>query len=327
MFYLTELPASAAQDPTQMAKSMTSAVSKTSAVMTRPVMSVTPLGTSAISTSQHFTAHSSPLMFTMPSSFTTSAMGIPTTSTMSSPSSIANTGSSLPTHFTQMTSPAGSCGSGGGDGFSPGKDRPPPLSFTAGPTNMSIDLGPPVNISDLPNSLSDLPFITMDWSDSDSNIQNLDLPDMLDTPNPLRTSLGPMGSPGSSSSRDAPDFLSVPTGSGSNHGGSVHGSEPNLSQLGFGDELQDQSAMNLDVSDWLDVIMPSSGLTPLSATAPMSFPSDPILTPKPQDVLELFNIEESDLYTPADLGASTFDKVMETATSKSWSPRGPLVPR
>lgn len=207
----------------------------------------------------------------------------------------------------------------GSPSSSSSKDRPPALSLTSGPANMSVDLGNGVTISDLPNSLTDLPFITMDWSDSDSTMQNLDIPDMLDTPNPLRNSFANLGSPGgSSSSRDQHDLLNVPMGSGSNHGGSVHGSEPNLNQLGFADDMQDQSAMNLDVSDWLDVIMPSSGLTPLSTNAPMSFPSDPILTPKPQDVLELFNIEESDLYTPADLGATTFDKVMETATSKSW---------
>jgi hypothetical protein len=47
--------------------------------------------------------------------------------------------------------------------------------------------------------------------------------------------------------------------------------------------------MQMDVSDWLNVIMPSTGLTPLSANAPVAFPSDPILTPKTQqEVFDLF---------------------------------------
>ena len=146
----------------------------------------------------------------------------------------------------------------------------------------------------------------------------LDLPDVLDTPNNLRNTLSSVGSPGSSSSRDQQDLLNVPGSSGSNHGGSVHGSEPNLNQLGLNlsEDVHDQSPM-MDVSEWLDVIIPSSGLTPLSANAPMAFQSDPILTPKTQDVLDLFNIEEADLYTPGELGGSSFERIMETATSKS----------
>ncbi len=168
------------------------------------------------------------------------------------------------------------------------------------------------NLSDpLPGNLPDLPFITMEWSDSDSNMNTFDLPDMLDTP-----SFGSL--PSHDRAGGSKDFLGLPSTSGGQGGsGSVHGSEPNLSGLGIGDgDFSDpNSAVNMDVSDWLDVMIPSTGLTPLSANAPVSFSGDPILTPKPQDVLDLFNMEESDLYTPSDLTNNPFEKPMETATT------------
>ena len=175
------------------------------------------------------------------------------------------------------------------------KVPPPPINIT--PAISSI---PSFITTDLSNSFSDsnmgdLPFIAMDWSDTDTA---LDLNDGLDHGKALSPH----------------DLLNVNGSSPShNDSSSIHGSEPNLNSLGLGQDMLDAndnpSAMNLDVSDWLDVIMPSTGLTPLSANAPVSFPSDPILTPKPQDVLDLFNMDESDLYTPTDIqNGIIFDK-------------------
>ncbi|XP_052263411.1 nuclear factor of activated T-cells 5-like isoform X1 [Dreissena polymorpha] len=96
---------------------------------------------------------------------------------------------------------------------------------------------------------------------------------------------------------------------------SVQGSEPDLSNMGMGD-MDSHTSMQIDVPDWLDVIMPSTGFTPISAFAPMSFPADPILTPQTQkEVLDLFNFDESDLNTPSDLNCgSMWDKLTETTT-------------
>ena len=185
---------------------------------------------------------------------------------------------------------------------------PPPLDLdTTISTSSNSDL-PSAFADGLPSSFSDLPFISMDWSDSD-------LPDnLLDTPNhDSHTSV--------CNGLDADSLLHI---SGHHSGAPTNGeniqnshTEPNLAALGLNDvEFTDATNMNIDVSDWLDVIMPSTGLTPMSSTAPASFPSDPILTPKPQDVLDLFNMEESDLYTPTDLGMN-FDQVIEASVSKS----------
>ena len=154
----------------------------------------------------------------------------------------------------------------------------------------------------------------MEWSDSDTNMNTFDLPDMLDSANTFSL----QDKPGTSK-----DYLGVPgtssTAQGSGGTGSVHGSEPNLSSLGLGDnDLGDTVNMNMDVSDWLDVMIPSTGLTPLSANAPVSFTADPMLTPKPQDVLDLFNMDESDLYPSSDLALDNpFEKPMELSTTKS----------
>lgn len=92
------------------------------------------------------------------------------------------------------------------------------------------------------------------------------------------------------------NILSVPTDE--NYKNNLHGSEPDLAALG----INDTENVNMDVSDWLDVIMPSTGLTPLSANAPVQFPSDPILTPKTQqEVLDLFSFEDGEFGTPTDI--------------------------
>lgn len=96
---------------------------------------------------------------------------------------------------------------------------------------------------------------------------------------------------------------------------SNQGSEPDLTNLGLVD-MDTNSNMQIDVPDWLDVIMPSTGFTPVSANAPVSFPADPILTPQTQkEVLDLFNFDESDLNTPSDLTfGSAWDKLTETTS-------------
>ncbi len=147
-------------------------------------------------------------------------------------------------------------------------------------------------------------------------MNTFDLPDVLDT----SSAFSLQEKPGTSK-----DYLGLPGTSGSSQSGggggtgSVHGSEPNLSSLGLTDnDLSDAANMNMDVSDWLDVMIPSTGLTPLSTNAPVSFTADPILTPKPQDVLDLFNMDESDLYPSSDLSLENpFEKPMELSTTKS----------
>ncbi|OWF50311.1 hypothetical protein KP79_PYT06288 [Mizuhopecten yessoensis] len=111
------------------------------------------------------------------------------------------------------------------------------------------------------------------------------------------------------------DFLNVPLLQGGNKG-APHGSEPDLTGLGLTD-ADNCANVQMDVSDWLDVIMPSTGLTPLSANPPVSFPSDPILTPKTQqEVLELFNFDDTDFNTPTDLHSGiNWEKLTETTGS------------
>lgn len=108
-------------------------------------------------------------------------------------------------------------------------------------------------------------------------------------------------------------LLSIPTVSSPQQ--SNNGSEPDLTNLGLVD-METNSNMQIDVPDWLDVIMPSTGFTPVSANAPVSFPADPILTPQTQkEVLDLFNFDESDLNTPSDMTyGSAWDKLTETTS-------------
>ena len=94
------------------------------------------------------------------------------------------------------------------------------------------------------------------------------------------------------------------------------GSEPDIAALGLNDP---DNANQMDVSDWLDVIMPNStsGLTPLSSNAPVSFPSDPILTPKTQqEVLDLFSFEDNEFSNASELNCGlNWDKLTETTGS------------
>jgi hypothetical protein len=140
----------------------------------------------------------------------------------------------------------------------------------------------------------------MDWT-PDPTFGDLDFSDMTNT----NTAMDLMPNDQS--------FLSIPNVQSPQR--SIHGSEPDLANLGLTD-MDTNSNMQIDVPDWLDVIMPNTGLTPLSANAPVSFPADPILTPQTQkEVLDLFNFDESDLNTPSDLNCtSAWDKLTETTS-------------
>lgn len=141
----------------------------------------------------------------------------------------------------------------------------------------------------------------MDWT-PDPTFGDLDLTDMTNTSSAMDLMPNEQG------------YLSIPSIKSPQR--SVHGSEPDLANLGLAD-METNSNMQIDVPDWLDVIMPNTGLTPLSANAPVSFPADPILTPQTQkEVLDLFNFDESDLNTPSDLNCtSAWEKLTETTTN------------
>lgn len=211
------------------------------------------------------------------------------------------------------------------------KELPPPLNINSISSATPSLLGMGELVPSLADSLpsADLPW-TMDWSDTDTSINHLDLPDMLDTPSygglvcasdsGASQDLSLLGTPVSSNTGNsqAEQFSGAISNSGL-AGAHSHSSDINLSTLGLHDDLTDpESAMNVDVSDWLEVIMPSTGLTPLSSNAPVSFTADPILTPKPQDVLDIFNMDETDLYTPTELaGVMNFDPTLDSSTSKT----------
>lgn len=166
-----------------------------------------------------------------------------------------------------------------------------------------------LNVPDVSESSSDL----FDLND----VINSDLNAMDWTPDPVFADLDLTDMTNASSAMDLmpneQSFLSIPNIASPQR--SVHGSEPDLANLGLTD-MDTNSNMQIDLPDWLDVIMPNTGLTPLSANAPVSFPADPILTPQTQkEVLDLFNFDESDLNTPSDLNCiSVWDKLTETTT-------------
>lgn len=161
----------------------------------------------------------------------------------------------------------------------------------------------------------------MEWS-SDPGFVDLDLTEAsMHLGSSALTSMtnsiigGTIDSPSSS----AEQMLAVPASIQGK--GSGNCSEPDLASLGLhdGDADREGTGMQIDVSDWLDVIMPSTGLTPLSTNAPVSFSSDPILTPRTQqEVLDLFNFDETDFTTPSNPSSSfAWDRLTEPSTSSS----------
>jgi len=172
----------------------------------------------------------------------------------------------------------------------------PPMANNSD-SNDFFDLNDVINNDDLNGDLN-----PMDWT-SDTGFGDLDL-----------TDTGGMGG-GMMELRQAGDqsSLSIPVPPSPQR--SMHGSEPDLANLGLCD-MDTHTNMQIDVPDWLDVIMPATGFTPVSANAPVSFPADPILTPQTQkEVLDLFNFDESDLNTPSDFNCgSVWDKLTETTS-------------
>lgn len=147
---------------------------------------------------------------------------------------------------------------------------------------------------------------SMDWA-SDPTFTSMDLADGQDMSSELDLKPGPL---------DDRTLLNIPTSSGSHINN--RGSEPDLAGLGLNDSDTPMN-MQVDISDWLDVHLPPTGLTPLSANAPVSFPSDPILTPKTQqEVLDLFNFDDVEFNPSADLQSGiNWDRFTETAKSSS----------
>ena len=161
----------------------------------------------------------------------------------------------------------------------------------------------------------------MEWS-SDAGFVGLDLGEA--SMHIGSSTAGSMGGGDSGMGSSLENTLSVPSTSHERSAkGSINGSEPDLTSLGLNDGDGDTDmtgmGMQIDVSDWLDVIMPSTGLTPLSTNAPVSFSADPVLTPKTQqEVLDLFNFEDSDFPTPSDTSTTlSWDKLTEPGTSTS----------
>lgn len=97
---------------------------------------------------------------------------------------------------------------------------------------------------------------------------------------------------------------------------SVHGSEPDLTALGLGGDSCEgvDPASQMDMSDWLDVIMPTSsmGLESVNMPASTPFSADPILTPRTrQEVFDIFNFDDPD-FGPS---AMSWEKLTEQGTS------------
>ncbi|CAG5135235.1 unnamed protein product [Candidula unifasciata] len=96
----------------------------------------------------------------------------------------------------------------------------------------------------------------------------------------------------------------------------VHGSEPDLAAFNLGGDTSEaiDPASQMDMSEWLDVIMPNPSIrlecmhTPTS----VSYTADPILTPRTQqDVFDIFNFDDSDFGS----SVMSWDKVTEQGTS------------
>ncbi|CAL1540625.1 unnamed protein product [Lymnaea stagnalis] len=162
----------------------------------------------------------------------------------------------------------------------------------------------------------------MDWS-SEPGFGHLDLGDSSlnleskrgDNPVDSRYSsllhmdnMSPICRSGSRCELDNGSGLRTPSG---------HGSEPDLSALGLGGDLGDgvDPSSQMDMSDWLDVIMPNHHMSthhPIAAPSSISFSADPILTPRTQqEVFDIFNFDDPD-FGPS---AMSWDKLAEQGTS------------
>ena len=77
-----------------------------------------------------------------------------------------------------------------------------------------------------------------------------------------------------------------------------------------GSSTLSDNTISMEVSDWLETLMPGSCGGP---STPSSSGADPIMTPKAQDVLDLFDMTD-DLYSNSDGIMGNFDKALEAAT-------------
>ena len=117
----------------------------------------------------------------------------------------------------------------------------------------------------------------------------------------------------SSGPQDATASLSSSFSSGL-HTPSGPGSQVDLSGPSKGVEDGGDCGDQMDMSDWLDVIMPGpSSMAPHSShPAPQTSSVDPILTPRTQpDVFDIFNFDDSDFGS----SAMTWDRLAEQSTS------------
>lgn len=194
------------------------------------------------------------------------------------------------------------------------RDLPPSLSIeTASPVSNHDNNNPPVTMDfadNLSNALNDFQW-DMEWTNTDFLTSPNLFGEVIDskkenlfTPPPLSIT------PVSTSSNSSTSGSNVTAGDNKrfdiNTGGDI--------------TLPPTEPMSEDVTAWLDAIMPSSGLTPLSSTTPASCSGDSVLTPKPQDILDLFSMDETDLCSASpelSLSASGLDKVLDSTSTHS----------
>lgn len=276
-----ELPASAAQEPPPTPKTTTQS-------STVPTMSVSQ---SIRTSAEHNQSSAASMTYTHPITFSTPAVINSTPPN----TAVTNTGNEM--DLSQVKTEVKVENNVKAEPESP---LTPHTSFGVPPPSFSDHNTNSVDFFDL-NDVINSDLNSMDWT-SDPAFNNLDLTDVsnMQTDTDLKFTL-----PTDNSLLNLP---MVPSPHKSNHG-----SEPDLANLGLSD-MDTSNNMQIDVPDWLDVIMPSTGLTPLSANAPVAFPADPILTPRTQqEVLDLFNFDESELNTPSNLNSGTnWDKLTGT---------------
>lgn len=96
----------------------------------------------------------------------------------------------------------------------------------------------------------------------------------------------------------------------------MHETEPDLAAFNLGGDTSESidPASQMDMSEWLDVIMPnpSMNLECMNTPTSVSFTADPILTPRTQqEVFDIFNFDDSD-FGPS---VMSWDKMSEHGIS------------
>lgn len=168
-------------------------------------------------------------------------------------------------------------------------DASPPSSSISCDTNREF-----VDINEVLNH----DFNSMDWT-SEGGFTNLELPDSF-TDHKIGTSTLPIITKTDASNPGSSTDLGV--------------------TLDLPHDTDSSCNMQIDVSDWLDVVIPSTGFAPASLNTPISFTSsDPILTPKTQqDVLDMFSFDDTDFTASSDSQCGMdWDKLTDPSTSSS----------